>query len=81
MSELDDKSEKIVSILNDIGLQVEKAMATDVKINELALDNFVSNYDETLNSAQTDNAQKMLTGVGTVTYKIIYDVFETNPET
>ena len=76
MDELDKRSEKIVSALNDIGLQIESAMSQDTSFEKLALDSWVSDYDETLSAGQTDQAMKTITGVGIVTYTIIYDVIE-----
>lgn len=74
--EIDKRPELIISRLNDIGLEIEDTMSANPRFKGLMIDNYVSNYEEVLNADQTERPMEHITGVGTVTYKIIYDVIE-----
>ena len=70
----------ITQALGDIAVQIEKAIGLDVTINSLALDTQLTDWDESINGGKADRSQGQKTGVGEMTYQIMYDVPEDNPE-
>lgn len=69
----------ITETLGSIAAEIEEAMTQDVELNGLALDLQLSGWNESLNGEQTERSQGKKTGVGEMTYEIMYDVPETNP--
>lgn len=69
----------ITDSLGFIAADIEMAMTQDVTLKDLALDLQVTGWNESLNAEQQDKSQGKKTGVGEMTYEILYDVPETKP--